>query len=63
MDQIFLSPDELLERWRNRVEPRTLENWRTANTGPRYTKVGGKILYSIEEVEKYEKEQLKGGKG
>ena len=32
---------------------RTLENWRGLGKGPRYRKVGGKILYDMRDVEDF----------
>lgn len=46
----YLTPDELCDRWRGRIAPRTLSNWRSLGTGPKYTKTGGRILYPIGEV-------------
>jgi hypothetical protein len=48
---------ELSRRWR--LSPRTLERWRFQGTGPRYLKVGGRVVYRLEDIEAYETEQLK----
>lgn len=48
---------ELSRRWR--LSPRTLERWRLQGTGPRYLKVGGRVVYRLEDVEAYEAEQLR----
>jgi hypothetical protein len=47
---------ELSRRWR--LSPRTLERWRFQGTGPQYFKVGGRVVYRLEDVEAYEAEQL-----
>ena len=47
---------ELSRRWR--LSPRTLERWRFQGTGPRYLKVGGRVVYRLEDVEAYEAGQL-----
>lgn len=47
---------ELSRRWR--LSPRTLERWRLQGTGPQYLKVGGRVVYRLEDVEAYEAEQL-----
>ncbi len=57
MDKKFLSPTQLADRWG--VTTSALQNYRrTKNSGrasgPVYTKIGGKILYELFEVEKYE---------
>lgn len=51
-----LTQDELAARWR--VSPRTLEQWRWRGVGPRYLKIGGRVIYPLVEVEAYEAERL-----
>jgi Helix-turn-helix domain len=48
---------ELSRRWR--LSPRTLERWRFQGTGPQYLKVGGRVVYRLEDVEAYEAAQLR----
>ena len=50
----FLTPHQLSDRWGNRINVRTLANWRTQGTGPQYVKVGGAIMYRVVDVEAYE---------
>lgn len=52
-----LDQDDLARRWR--ISPRTLERWRWLKTGPKYLKVGGRVLYRLEDVLAYEAEQLR----
>ena len=47
-----LNQIDLARRWK--LSHRTLERWRWAGCGPRYVKVGGRVLYRIEDVEAYE---------
>jgi hypothetical protein len=42
----------LAERWR--VSMRTLEQWRWQGKGPRYLKIGGRVVYRVEDVEAFE---------
>lgn len=51
---IFLSPQDLCDRWGRRVTEKTLANWRQQGTGPRVTKIGGRIAYHIDDVVAYE---------
>ena len=44
----------LADRWR--VSPRTLEDWRWRKKGPRYLKIGGRVVYRLEDIEAYEAE-------
>jgi hypothetical protein len=49
---------ELADRWR--VSPRTLERWRWLKTGPRYIKIGGRVIYCLDDVKAYEAQQARG---
>ena len=48
----YLTSKELAIRWKLTAE--TLKKWRIAGKGPRHRKLGGRILYHIEEVMKIE---------
>jgi hypothetical protein len=48
---------ELSRRWR--LSPRTIEGWRQRGIGPRFLKVGGRVLYRISDVEAYEAAELR----
>ena len=39
------------------ISPRTLERWRWTGEGPRFMKVGGRVVYRLEDVEGYEDSQ------
>lgn len=41
------------------ISPRTLERWRWTGEGPRFMKVGGRVVYRLEDVEGYEDSQLR----
>jgi hypothetical protein len=43
---------ELSRRWH--LSPRTLEQWRWKRIGPRYLKIGGRVLYCLDDIEAYE---------
>jgi hypothetical protein len=43
---------ELARRWK--ISPRTLERWRWLNQGVAYTKIGGRVVYQLADVEAYE---------
>ncbi len=51
-----LNQVELSRRWS--LSPRTLERWRWLNQGPRYIKVGGRVIYRLEDIEAYESENI-----
>ena len=49
----YLHQKELAARWR--MSPRTLERWRWLKTGPAYIKLGGKVVYAVQDIEAYER--------
>lgn len=53
-----LHQTELARRWR--VSPRTLERWRWLGQGPRYLKIGGRVVYRLEDVEAFEADGASG---
>jgi predicted site-specific integrase-resolvase len=48
---------ELAARWK--ISPRTLERWRWTGDGPCYLKIGGRVVYRLEDVEAFEQGQLR----
>ena len=52
-----LNQVELSRRWN--ISPRTLERWRWLGQGPVYLKIGGRVLYRLEDIEAFEAMQLK----
>jgi hypothetical protein len=52
-----LGQTDLARRWR--MSPRTLERWRWLKTGPRYLKIGGRVVYRLEDIEAYEAERAR----
>ncbi len=51
-----LNQIELSRRWS--LSPRTLERWRWLGHGPRYLKIGGRVVYRLEDVEAYETQNI-----
>ena len=56
MSDIRLDQKELAVRWS--ISHRTLERWRVEGSGPAYLKIGGRVIYRIEDIEAYEAAQL-----
>jgi hypothetical protein len=52
-----LHQTDLARRWR--LSPRTLERWRWTGEGPRFVKLGGRVVYRLENIEEYEAEQVR----
>ena len=53
MPPIHINQIELADRWK--ISPRTLERWRCAGQGPAFVKLGGRVVYSLEAIEAYER--------
>jgi hypothetical protein len=47
---------DLAARWR--VSVRTLQNWRWMGRGPRFLKIGARVLYARTEIEAFEAAQI-----
>jgi hypothetical protein len=52
-----LDQKQLARRWL--MSPRTLEQWRWQGKGPKYLKIGAKVVYRLEDVESFESESLR----
>ena len=48
---------QLSRRWS--LSPRTLERWRWLKAGPPFLKIGGRVVYRLEDVEKFEAAQMR----
>ena len=56
MTTVHLNQMDLSQRWS--LSPRTLERWRCINEGPAFLKICGRVLYRLEDVEKFEEQNL-----
>lgn len=57
MSTQHLDQTNLSRRWR--ISPRTLERWRWLKIGPAYMKIGGRVVYRIDDIEAFEAAQLR----
>lgn len=48
---------ELARRWK--LSPRTLERWRWTGEGPKFVKLGGRVVYRLEDVEAFESDNVR----
>lgn len=55
----YLTPTELITRWRDQVKTETLASWRCRGGGPDFVKIGGRVLYTVAAVEDYEQKQTR----
>ncbi|GAA0980518.1 MULTISPECIES: helix-turn-helix transcriptional regulator [Nocardiopsis] len=59
MESRHLTPEELAERWRSKVQ--TLANMRYRGDGPRWIKCGRLVRYRLADVKAYEESKAQGG--
>ncbi len=52
MSEQFLNQARLADRWH--ISPRTLERWRWKGEGPAFVKIGGRVVYRLDDIEAYE---------
>jgi hypothetical protein len=52
MDIRHLNQVQLSRRWS--ISPRTLERWRWLQQGPQYLKIGGRVVYRMDDIEAFE---------
>ena len=48
---LFLTPNEVTERYRGEISAGTLRNWRAMRIGPSFLKIGKTVLYPLAELE------------
>jgi hypothetical protein len=53
-----LNQTALARRWD--LSTRTLERWRWLGRGPRYVKLGGHVVYRLEDIEAFEASGVRG---
>lgn len=53
----LLTPQALAERWQQSITLVTLATWRSRKLGPRYIKIGGRVLYPLDGIEEWEKKR------
>ena len=57
MANILLEESDLIERWE--VSLSALQQWRWTGAGPKYFKIGRKVLYRLVDVETFENNRLR----
>lgn len=56
-EEKYLTADEVSARYGQSVTPATLANWRFKKTGPVFVKIGGRVLYPLTDLLKWEATQ------
>jgi hypothetical protein len=62
-ERIFLDTNGLAERWGGAVQPDTIAKWRIKGTGPRFMKLGSRVVYALDAVEAWEEEHMRQAAG
>lgn len=57
-DNRYLTAEEVVERYRGAVTVGTLDNWRAMRIGPAYIKVGKAVLYPVEELDAWDRQNM-----
>lgn len=57
MQTPFLTPETLANRWN--INPNTLSQWRWNGRGPKFLKIGRRVLYRLEDIECFEKQKVR----
>jgi hypothetical protein len=56
---VYLTPEELVARWRDRIDIDTLANWRSKRQGPPFHRFGGRaVLYRTDLVARWEAKNM-----
>lgn len=56
--EVYYTPEELVVRWRRRVDVGTLANWRSKRQGPPFHRFGRAVLYRADLVEQWESKNM-----
>jgi predicted site-specific integrase-resolvase len=56
-NRLRLTQRDLADRWQ--ISTRTLERWRWSGAGPRYLKIGARVIYRLEDIEAFEAARLR----
>src|SRR6266849_10502945 len=57
-EPMFLTFNEVIERYRGQISEGTLRNWRSMRVGPSFLKIGKAVLYPLEELDRWDRRNL-----
>lgn len=61
MAEQFLTPDQVVDRWGRAIGRGTLANWRAKGRGPAFVKIGARVVYPLDRLIEWERENMNGG--
>jgi hypothetical protein len=53
----YLTPEEVVNRYQGQISVRTLANWRSSGVSPPFVKIGGRILYRMNDLLEWERKR------
>ena len=57
-EKIYLTAEEVSERYRGEISVGTLRNWRAMRIGPAFVKIGKAVLYPVDELDAWDEKNL-----
>jgi hypothetical protein len=57
-DPMFLTLNEVIERYRGQISEGTLRNWRSIRLGPSFLKLGKAVHYPLDELDRWDRRNL-----
>jgi hypothetical protein len=57
-EPMFLTLNELIERYRGQVSEGAMRDWRSVRVGPSFLKIGKAVLYPMEELDRWDRRNL-----
>jgi hypothetical protein len=55
---VYLTLEEVVERYRNQVSEGALRNWRSKRIGHSFIKIGKAVLYPVNELDRWDRSNL-----
>ncbi|WP_370140846.1 helix-turn-helix domain-containing protein [Bradyrhizobium sp. USDA 313] len=55
---LYLTLDEVIDRYRNQISQGTLRNWRSKRIGPSFIKIGKAVLYPSDELDRWDRSNV-----
>lgn len=56
-EPLYLTPEEVTERFRGAISTGTLANWRAIRVGPPFVKIGKAIVYPVADLNQWADQQ------
>ena len=57
-ERLYLTPEEVTERFRGAISTGTLANWRAMRVGPAFVKIGKSIVYPVADLNEWTDQQI-----